>query len=155
MRVETATSADAEALTELRLAYLRDDHGDLDEETENTLRRCLPEYFREHLNRDLFAFAAREGGTIVSCAFLLLVEKPMSPAFMNGKTGQVLNVYTRPSSRRKGYARSVMLALLSKAEELGLSPVELKATEEGYPLYRSVGFEDDQSEYRHMKRKYR
>ena len=63
----------------------------------------------------------------------------------------MLNVYTRPDCRRKGYARQVMKALLADADKLGLSVVELKATDDGYPLYLSVGFKDDVSEYRHMK----
>ena len=63
----------------------------------------------------------------------------------------MLNVYTRPSHRRKGYAKAVMEALLAGAREKALSVVELKATENGYPLYRSVGFRDDDSGYRAMR----
>ena len=81
----------------------------------------------------------------------LIVEKPMSPAFLNGKTGTVLNVYTRPAFRRKGWGRCVMEALLAEARERSLSVVELKSTEAGYALYRAVGFADDVSGYHLMK----
>ena len=40
---------------------------------------------------------------------------------------------------------------MNDAKEMELSVVELKATEDGYALYRAVGFEDDQSGYRLMK----
>ena len=88
---------------------------------------------------------------IVSCAFLLIVMKPMSPAFINGKTATVLNVYTLPAYRRRGYARMLMNAMIADAKELNIDVIELKATEDGYDLYRSVGFEDDRSKYHLMK----
>ena len=93
----------------------------------------------------------RDGEDIVSCAFLLIVEKPMSPAFINGKTGTVLNVYTRPAYRHKGYAGMIMKELISDARKMDLCTIELKATDEGYSLYRAAGFEDDVSKYHPMK----
>ena len=104
-----------------------------------------------HLNRDLFIYMIREEQTIVSCAFLLVIEKPMSPAFINGRTGTVLNVYTCPADRHRGYAKMIMGTLLEKAKELKLSVVDLKSTEDGYPLYKLVGFDDDCSKYHLMK----
>ena len=91
----------------------------------------------------------------VSCAFFLIVEKPMSPAFINGRTGMVLNAYTCPSYRRRGCAKIIMEVLLSEAKKMEISVIELKATEDGYPLYRSVGFEDDGSKYHIMRWKNR
>ncbi len=151
MRVEKAGIADIGELTELRLEYLAEDHGSLEDTDAERIRNALPGYFRDHLNRDLFAYVIREEGTIVSCAFLLIVMKPMSPAFINGKTAAVLNVFTRPSCRRRGYAKTVMDALMADAGEKDVAVVELKATEDGYALYRSAGFADDRSKYHLMK----
>lgn len=58
----------------------------------------------------------------------------MSPAFINGKTGTVLNVYTKPEYRHKGYSKNLMNMLLKDADTMGLCIVELKATEDGYLL---------------------
>ncbi len=151
MDIETASVADVDALVELRIAYLTEDNGTLDAGDAEAIRAGLPGYYAEHLGKDLHAYVIREGGTIVSCAFLIVVEKPLSPAFLTGKTGIVLNVYTRPASRRKGYARQLMNQLLDDARKMELSVVELKATEDGYPLYFSVGFADDTSKYHNMK----
>ena len=67
------------------------------------------------------------------------------------KAGIVLNVYTCQSYRRRGYAKQIMEVLLKEAKRLELSVVELKSTEDGYPLYRSVGFVDGGSRYHRMK----
>ena len=151
MTVEKAGTEDVEALVKMRLNYLIEENGSLDAQDLATIRRELPGYFQVHLDKDLFAFVIRDGQTIVSCAFLLIVEKPMSPAFINGRTGIVLNVYTCPAYRRRGCARRIMEALLSEAKRMEISVIELKATADGYPLYRSVGFQEDISRYRIMK----
>ena len=151
MTVEKARTKDIEALVKMRLSYLIEDNGSLDAQDLEAIKRELPGYFQAHLGKDLFVYVIRDGQTIVSCAFLLTVEKPMSPAFINGKTGMVLNVYTCPSYRRKGCAKKIMEALLSEAKKMEISVIELKATEDGYPLYRSVGFVDDGSKYHRMK----
>lgn len=88
---------------------------------------------------------------IVSCAFLLIVEKPMSPSFITGKTGTVLNVYTKPEYRKKGYAKKLVTMMLKDAKAEDLSVIELKAKEDGYSLYKSVCFEDVVAKYRNMK----
>ncbi|MBO4887065.1 MAG: GNAT family N-acetyltransferase [Firmicutes bacterium] len=150
MIVEKARPKDINALVELRLAYLQEDNGKLEEETVRKIRQSLPKYYRDTLNKDLFVYLIRENEEIVSCAFLLVVIKPMSPSFINGKTGTVLNVYTRPAARRKGYARKIMNTLIEDAAKMALSRIELKATEDGYPLYKAVGFLDDHEKYHNM-----
>ena len=151
MEAERAGAGDTGALTELRLAYLREDRGQLTDAEENALRASLPGYFTAHLDRDLFVYVIREGRAIAACAFLLVAEKPMSPAFINGRTGTVMNVYTVPDRRRRGLAKKVMEALLAGADGMDLSRVELKATPGGYPLYKALGF-DEETSYRLMKR---
>ena len=151
MNVERATTDDIPELVELRLAYLTEDSGPLADDMADAIARDLPSYYRERLGRDLLVYVAREGGTIASCAFLLVVRKPMSPAFPKGRTGTVLNVYTRPAWRRRGMARALMEAMLGDAREMGLSVVELKATDDGRPLYLKVGFVDDASKYHNMR----
>lgn len=151
MVVEKANIEDAALLTELRLAYLNEDYGKLSENDVEAIRRDLPDYFKKNLNQNIFCYLIRENEEIAACAFLLVVEKPMSPAFINGRTGTVLNVYTKPPYRHKGYAKEIMSKLLSDAEEKNLSVVELKSTEDGYRLYQSVGFVDEVSKYHAMK----
>ena len=151
MVIEYAGISDIDDLVRMRLAYLREDRGCLDDAEAEAIQKSLPGYFRKHLDRDLYVYVIRESQSIVSCAFLLIVEKPMSPAFINGRTGTVLNVYTCPPFRRKGFAGKIIRKLLDDAREKELSVVELKSTDAGYPLYKAAGFSDDDSKYHLMK----
>lgn len=151
MTFEQAINSDITELTYLRTAYLQEDFEKIDEKDLQSIKRNLPAYFEKHLNKDLFAYIARDSGEIVSCAFLLVIEKPMSPAFMTGKTGTVLNVYTKPEYRHKGCAKKLMTMLLEDATTKELSVVDLKSTEDGYNLYKTLGFEDVVSKYHVMR----
>lgn len=155
MVIERAAGKEIDALVELRLAYLQEDFGTVSEQDTESLCESLPKYFREHLNRDLFVYVAKVSEEIVACAYLFVIEKPMSPAFLNGKTGTVLNVYTKPEYRKRGYAKQLMCTLLEDAKEKELSVVELKVTDAGYSIYKSVGFEDVVSKYHNMRIKIR
>lgn len=151
MIVEKAEMEDIDLLTELRLAYLQEDYGKLNEDEIGIIRRDLPGYFKRNLNQTLFCYLIRDKKEIAACAFLLVIEKPISPAFITGRTGTVLNVYTNPRYRRRGLARQIMESLLLDAIEKNLSVVELKSTEDGYQLYKSVGFADEIPKYHSMK----
>ena len=148
-----ASLNDVSELVRLRIGYLTADFGALDPVQEEALWRELPAYFELHLDFDLLAFVARDddSGQIVCCAWLLLVTKPPSPRFPRGQTGTLFNVYTVPEHRRRGLAREVMLRLIDAARDLDLDVLELHATEDGYPLYRGLGFEDDSSSHVAMR----
>ena len=149
MIFEKATIKDINGLTDLRLAYLQEDLGVITDK--QLIQESLPGYYEKHLNKDLMVYVARDEEDIVSCAFLLIVEKPMSPSFITGKTGTVLNVYTKPEYRNKGYAKKLMTMMLEDATAQDVSVIELKSTEDGYSLYKSVGFEDVVVKYHNMK----
>lgn len=151
MTFEKATIKDISMLTDLRIAYLQEDLGTITDKDLGLIQTSLPSYYTKHLNQDLMVYVTRKEDDIVSCAFLLIVEKPISPSFITGKTGTVLNVYTKPEYRHKGYAKQIMTMMLEDAVVLDVSVIELKSTEAGYSLYKSVGFEDVIAKYHNMK----
>jgi len=150
IKVERAVLKDIDELVQLRLEYLTEDYGSLTDIQSEKIRNQLPVYYQNHLNKDLFVYVVKSE-KIISCCFLLVSEKPANPSFINGKTGTVLNVYTRPEFRRKGIAGKIMEFLIADAKKMKLDFVELKATDNGYNLYKSVGFEDSYSKYHNMK----
>ena len=151
MIYEKAGNNEIKELTELRIEYLIEDHGDIPEDKLRIIEDSLPSYFRDHLNKDLLVYICRTDGIIAGCCFLYISEKPPNPSFINGRTGTVLNVYTRPQFRRKGIAGGLIKMMLAESERMKLDFAELKATDAGYHLYRSLGFEDAASKYHSMK----
>lgn len=146
-----AVLSDIEQIIRMRLAYIRDDFGPQTPETEKTIENQLKDYFRIHLGKDCFVFAAKENETIVATAFLVIVEKPANPRFLHGKIGDVLNVYTVPEKRRQGIAGKLMKMMIDYGQKLDLDFIELKATADGYSLYKKLGFEDSPCGYKEMK----
>ncbi len=59
-------------------------------------------------------------------------------------------MYTKVEYRHNGYARKVMNMLMDDVPNMGLSVIELNATESGYQLYKSLGFQDTVSKYHLM-----
>ncbi len=151
MIFEKAGFEDISELVSLRTEYLLEDYGEIPETKLSLIADNLPSYFTNHLNKDLIAFVCRNENKILGCCFLYISEKPSNPSFINGRTGTVMNVYTRPQFRKRGIARELMKMLLSESKRNNLDFVELKATDSGYSLYKALGFEDVVSKYHNMK----
>lgn len=80
----------------------------------------------------------REG--LAACALGSIEQRLGNPFNAAGRVGYVYNVVTDPDMRRRGYSRGCMTALIAWFRERGVLAVDLKASAEGEPLYRSLGF---------------
>ncbi len=149
MNIFRANTTDG--LTDIRMAYLMDDFPKMSAEMAEQIREHLPRYCAEHLNRDLFVYIAIDEEKTIGSAFLVLEERPPNPSFPHGRTGTVLNVYVSPEYRHRGIASQLMELLISDAKEMELDYIELKASADGYPLYKKLGFEDSISSFKPMK----
>ncbi|TDC37144.1 GNAT family N-acetyltransferase [Micromonospora sp. KC213] len=79
---------------------------------------------------------------LAACASGTIDLRLGSPGHPTGQTGYVFNVVTEPGYRRRGYSRACLTALLDWYREHGVGRVDLRASAEGEPLYRSLGFAD-------------
>lgn len=138
-------------LVDMRLKYLQEDFQSTSQENFDLVRKNLPKYFENHLNRDLFAFGAFCDDKIISTAFLLIIEKPCNPRFTTGRTGEIFSVYTLEDYRRQGAAYNLLKMLMEFAEKQKLDLIELKATKDGYALYKKLGFYENNNDYILMK----
>lgn len=140
MNIRKATIDDIEILIKLRLDYLIADRGILSSEEEIAIRSQLTTYFTRHINHDFIAIVAEKDSNVLATAFLAIVEKPANPTFITGKTGTLLNVLTYPEYRRMGIASKVISKIIDEAKQLGVSSIDLSATQDGKPLYEKLGF---------------
>jgi GNAT superfamily N-acetyltransferase len=76
----------------------------------------------------------------VSGLGLWLREFPPNPGDMGGKRGHILNVYTYPDYRRRGFAKELVWRALEWCRDNGINGVTLHYTDAGRPIYESLGF---------------
>ena len=153
LKFDTATKADIPELIRLRIAYMVDDYGSLSESECHCMEEQLPDYFARRLNKELVAFVARDEGRLLATAYLLIVEKPANPALPNGLEGEVLSVFTEKEYRGQGIGTRLLRNLVDYAKARQLCRIDLKATEEGYGLYKKLGFADKDHKYKDMRLK--
>ena len=159
IKYDIATKDDIDELIRLRIAYMIDDFGSVTDEERAGMEKQLPDYFDRKLGTELVAFVARdedravEGtkGNIVSVAYLHIIEMPANSILLSGLFGDVLSVYTEHEYRGKGLCTQLMKNLVEYGKERGLGRIDLKATDEGYPIYEKVGFKETEHRYRDMK----
>ena len=80
------------------------------------------------------------GPGLASCVLAELHDRLPSPDDPDARHAYVLNVCTDPKWRRRGCARSVVSRLIDDLRALGATRIGLHATDDGLPLYESLGF---------------
>lgn len=140
MQIRKATLEDIDTLVRLRLDFLEEDEGLTPAQSE-TIERQMRGYLGAHMGDGAFIAAlAEEDGHAVSTACVIIAERPANPHFLNGRVGTLLNVFTYPPYRRQGIATRIISLLMEEAAKLGVSSIELLATEAGRPVYEKLGF---------------
>ena len=150
---DTANKSDIPELIRLRIAYMIDDFGSVSDYERQCMEKQLPDYFERKLGTELIAFVARAEGRLVAAAYLLIIEKPASSILLNGLDGEVLSVYTEEEYRGKGICTQLIKNLIDCGKEKKLCRIDLFATEDGYPIYKKLGFEDKVQKYTDMRLK--
>lgn len=95
----------------------------------------------------VFVIDAAETGRLASCVAATIGERLPGPAHPQGIdkgsiVGSIQWMCTDPAYRRRGLGRAVLVALLDWLWANGAGGAELNASDEGEPLYRSLGFVD-------------
>ena len=57
-----------------------------------------------------------------------------------GQQALIVNVYTEPEWRRRGYARQLLETIVAWCRERGVNSVVLHASDDGRALYEKLGF---------------
>lgn len=136
-----ATVEDAPELTRLRALMLtamgKDASGAAWQQA------CTAALVRRLAEPDRFAgWLVEVDGRAVCSGLGWLEEHLPSPGSPDGRRGHIASMSTEPAHQRQGHARAVFGALLGWFGELGVPRVDLRATEDGRPLYESFGFRE-------------
>lgn len=150
MNIRKATIEDMNQLIRLRFDFL-EGLMDMTSEQKAIIHIQLEAYYHKHINEDFIAILGEVDNRVVSTAYLAIAERPANPSFITGKTATLLNVFTYPEYRRRGYGVQIVNRIIDEAKTFDVSVIELSATEEGRGLYEKIGFVEKQTEQTQMK----
>ena len=85
-------------------------------------------------------FALAPDGSVAAGAGLWLTEWMPVRIGRDPRRGHIVNVYTEVPYRRLGLARRLMENILDWCRQEGIAMATLNASDEGRPLYESLGF---------------
>ena len=77
---------------------------------------------------------------MASAAYVVIEERPANGSFITGIVGNLINVLTYPEYRHAGLATRVIGVLIEECRQLGVSAIDLDATEMGRGVYERLGF---------------
>jgi GNAT superfamily N-acetyltransferase len=89
------------------------------------------------------SLVAGDGDRLVSCGTGVTFRRVPGPANPSGRYGYIQSVVTEAPWRGRGLARAIVAGLLDWYRQRGIHRVDLHATGDGEPIYRSLGFTPD------------
>jgi GNAT superfamily N-acetyltransferase len=143
-RVRTATLADADVLVRHRVGMFTDMGIPMDAAAlAIAFRAWLAEMMPAGTYRAWLVETA--DGTVVGGGGIAILPWPPGPRYPGDRLAFVYNVYTDPPHRRRGLARLVMDAIHTFCQDAGIASLALNASEDGRPLYTSLGYVESPS----------
>lgn len=105
------------------------------------VERCSREYYAQALQDGSHtAYLVLEGGNFVGAGGVSYFQVMPTCSNPTGRKAYLMNLYTKPSHRRRGIAGSTLRLLVQDARARGVWAISLEATEMGRPLYEKFGF---------------
>jgi GNAT superfamily N-acetyltransferase len=143
MEPRSATVADTGEI--LRLAALMYASMGLDASGE-AWREHAAKLLAERLGGDdLIVFVVDDparDGRLAACGGAAVIQRLPGVMSTDGRWGYIQWMSTDPAYRRRGFARTILTAIVAWLAARGVHHLELHATGAGEPLYRSLGFTD-------------
>ncbi|WP_235822184.1 GNAT family N-acetyltransferase [Gottfriedia luciferensis] len=125
----------------LRLALLKE-LGELKSAEEVYLiETSTREYLNTALSKNEFiSYMVEMDGLPVSISGMVLFKRPPYLENLQGIEAYILNMYTVPKYRGKGFARRLLEQCIDECKKCGVKRIWLHASEDGAPLYKKMGF---------------
>ncbi len=107
------------------------------------LLRANCKYYKKHIaDNTHLAIIAKCEGEESGCGSICLSDELPSPDNTSGKCAYLMNIYVREAYRKHGIAHHIVSHLIEEAKKRGCKKIYLETTEDGKPVYSSLGFKD-------------
>ncbi len=139
--IREATSDDTPEILRLRRA-MYEDMDCRDAEKLAAMQTLSQDYLSEAMTNGSFrAWLATDADRVIGGGAVIISPWPAHPYDLKCRRATILNVYTDPQYRRQGIARRIMNTAIDWCKREGFARVTLHASNDGRPLYESLGFE--------------
>jgi GNAT superfamily N-acetyltransferase len=141
LETRLATIADATLISSHRRAMF-EAMGRGTAETLDTMARFFEPWLLPRLGDGRYTgWIISDAATPIASAGLLILEWPPHPLDPTGESrAYLLNVFVESAYRRRGLARELLRLCLAEAHRRGIRIVSLHASDQGRPIYESLGF---------------
>ncbi len=100
-------------------------------------------YYEKHMaDGSHFALVADIDGKECGCGAVCFTEELPSPDNPSGRCAYLMNIYVREPFRNHGIAHQIVTRLLEESMQRKCGKIYLETTDDGRPVYRSLGFRD-------------
>jgi GNAT superfamily N-acetyltransferase len=141
-RIRCATVDDAAVIARHRAAMFYEMKSVNEIESASILSASIPQLSEMLASGDYLGWLVEcEENIIAGGGVMMRRLLPRPGNLQGGEEAYILNVYTEPEHRRRGLARKIMETILTWCYERGVARVTLHPSDEGEPLYCSLGFE--------------
>lgn len=110
------------------------------------LKNSTMKYYLKNIDKTLITYGVIEKDKIVSIGSLCLFERIPYIENLSGKEGYILNIYTLPEYRKKGYGKEITKKLIEYSKDIGIKRLWLNTSNEGKKLYSKLGFKNKENE---------
>ncbi|VVB63723.1 Acetyltransferase (GNAT) family protein [uncultured archaeon] len=86
------------------------------------------------------AWMAEINGAVVAGGAVLIFGHPSAPNYLNLRRALILNMYTEPEHRHRGFATAIVRTIIEWCRTQGFPSVSLHASDAGRHLYEAFGF---------------
>jgi GNAT superfamily N-acetyltransferase len=116
--------------------------GERQEQTLDAMQASTSVFLEHAIPAGIFRgwLAETSARRVVGGGGMMIVPWLGRPADPEPRRAWILNVYAEPEYRRRGIARRLMQTMIEWCREAGFQSVSLHSSEEGRPLYQSLGF---------------
>jgi GNAT superfamily N-acetyltransferase len=140
MLIREATVADLATIMRHRRAMFSD-LGFCDEAALDAMEATSAPFIKAGLKKGSYqTWLAEAKGIVVAGGGLVIVGHPSAPNDTNPRRAWILNMYTEPEYRYRGFAKAIVETIVGWCRSLGFPSVSLHASDAGRHLYEILGF---------------
>lgn len=113
------------------------------QEADERLILANRQYYETHIaDGSHYAVVAEADGEGCGCGAVCFTDELPSPDNPSGRCAYLMNIYVREAFRKHGIAHKIVSHLIEESERRGCGKIYLETTDDGRPVYASLGFRD-------------